>query len=689
MLRCGDLAAMDVFLTEMAAPAPANPFDSGGLVAARGVPFTTDGRLNVAGLRLAWQRRRGELAAVNAVLPCVQAAARTEEDRDATSHYVLMMQDGLRRGAVEAAAYGLVQAHQDKVMGKAGSRSGGDVRISSVRRQTARGWERVFQPRDVRAAVQAQGEAFSSTRPANTQVAIGLMRAAGVRSARVSSGDSTEAWSDRVFSEVNFDEALRRMRPAGQAPGVDGYRGVLLRWAPRSVREQYRTALVKAVVDCDVPAQWSTWCVTFIPKKDRDSSVLANNRDLWNPPHGWKLSTHCMRVDYNRVQETALDDSQRGFRADADAGEAASVAVLQTEQAASLCVEAGRSYLDLKGFFMAINRGLMWALEAELGVQPGVTRTMKLVHDAAQGVAHTRYGLTDAFKCLSGTGQGCVAAPVRATLNLLVIMSALLLHGDGFEFVAPPGAVMGLVKQEWFADDLSAPARNAQGVQLSFDVAFYGSWVSGNVIGVDAQGRATKSAYMLSVCGPDGRRGNDGYVIVLPTGEHVPRVHETYRLLGHEVGDSVGNSKSRDAFVYRAKLATRLLSRLGGLELQSYGRLVDTLVVGLALYYGGPTPIDWPVAETVAKEVRKAAGRLGARALGGPRLQAHAPRDAGGLGLHHVYVHTGAATVLHVDKALRGRMGAPHRLALESELALTAHRLGFVSTWQEPTPLDW
>ena len=81
------------------------------------------GRLNVAGLRLAWQRRRGELTAINAVLPCVEAAARVEEDRDATSHYVLTMQDGLRRGAIEAAAYGLVQAHQDKVMGKAGSRT--------------------------------------------------------------------------------------------------------------------------------------------------------------------------------------------------------------------------------------------------------------------------------------------------------------------------------------------------------------------------------------------------------------------------------------------------------------------------------------------------------------------------------------------------------------------------------------
>ena len=83
-LQCGDVAAMDAFLSEMTAPEPSNPFESDGLIAARGVPFTTDGRLNVAGLRLAWQRRRGELAAVNAVLPCVQAAARTEEDRDAT-----------------------------------------------------------------------------------------------------------------------------------------------------------------------------------------------------------------------------------------------------------------------------------------------------------------------------------------------------------------------------------------------------------------------------------------------------------------------------------------------------------------------------------------------------------------------------------------------------------------------------
>ena len=45
---------------------------------------------------------------------------------------------------------------------------------------------------------------------------------------------------------------------------------------------------------------------------------------------------------------------------------------------------------------------------------------------------------------------------------------------------------------------------------------------------------ASKTAVENSLCGDAGVEGDDRYVFKLPTGHKVPRVTETYRLLGHE-----------------------------------------------------------------------------------------------------------------------------------------------------------
>ena len=61
--------------------------------------------------------------------------------------------------------------------------------------------------------------------------------------------EGAAAWAREVFSEENFDVALRRMRASGQAPGADGWLGVLARWAPRTVQLLYRDAVQDATME--------------------------------------------------------------------------------------------------------------------------------------------------------------------------------------------------------------------------------------------------------------------------------------------------------------------------------------------------------------------------------------------------------------------------------------------------------
>ena len=107
----------------------------------------------------------------------------------------------------------------------------------------------------------------------------------------------------------------------------------------------------------------------------------------------------------------------------------------------------------------------------------------------------------------------------------------------------------------------------------------------------------------------------------LPTGQAVPRVTETYRLLGHEVNAHVGNEVARDSLVYRASLGARVISQLaGGTDLPKATALADGLIVGLTAHYAGPTPTGWDASEAIECERRKALGRQGHRAISGQRV---------------------------------------------------------------------
>ena len=70
-------------------------------------------------------------------------------------------------------------------------------------------------------------------------------------------------------------------------------------------------------------------------------------------------------------------------------------------------------------------------------------------------------------------------------------------------------------------------------------------------------------------------------------------------------------------------------------------------------------------------------------------LQVIAPEKAGGMGFEPAACTAGAALCDEVARGLAGRDGEPARLALESNIAQTCHRLGYEPSEACPTPLEW
>ena len=466
-------------------------------------------RLSRAGLRLAVRRWHLENNAIDDVWGELKARRDEALERDHTSYYARRMREAARQRRTESVAYGLVYTHKREAANRGGPLSPAAAgKLAAVSVQRAGREEMEFLPSRVRDAVRAVMVSQGGPKPYSTAGSMELVTWARQHDGMPeqtevrSEGDSD--WRERVFGTHNFQRALQRMRPTGQAAGYDGWLGALLRWAPFSVQEQYRLQVVEANADLaaegNMPEDWPVNVVTHVPKPGKSVTKVDKMRDLWNCPHGWKLSTHCMRFEYDRVNRLVQPGANRGFTAFADAGEAAMTAGLHSEVANTLCETMGRLFVDFVGFFMGVMRGLLYFLEGEFGVEPGVTAGVKAVHDQMVGRADTAYGLSDAWEVTRGTGQGCVLGPCRATMQLIVTLVAISRFGGAYCFEVPAGARPACVMQAWFADDVNTQASNAQGVQLSVDGAYIGAFVTGNVMGVAGKDDASKTGYQLEQC---------------------------------------------------------------------------------------------------------------------------------------------------------------------------------------------
>ena len=509
-------------------------FESVGRVFAEGKVRTKEGRLNTAGIWVARRRWRMETTALKELI------SKTEEEMSAgeweveASYYADAMVKAARKGNVESTINSLVAVYSRQLGGGGGKAKTGvdSTQITSVKRMNEAGKvEIIFCPKEVREAVRKQGEAFTQTRPYSIKGCMLLLELGGAIHRAPTREEGKDEWIDRIMSDRNVAKAVSKMRASGQAAGADGWKGILLRWSTPWVQKEYAKELRKGVRERDLPEIWCTRQVNLIGKRGKDESWLCNRRDVWNACHGLKIMTICLNEEYIRVEDNVIRGSQTGFRGFMDMAMAGMTAVLQTEETTVLCTDNARVYVDYKGFFNGIQRRLQYAIEKGVGVCEGVTDCVRELRDMGESAKMTTaYGLTEAFKCMSGTGQGCNAAPVRSAIQLVVTMETVHELGMGYCFTVPAGAKKACIRQCLYADDLNGPTRNAQGIQLLIDLAGVSAKVSGNIMGIEE--KATKTAYHLFQCQEGERVVDDRYEIRSMEGKEIPIIRESYRLLG-------------------------------------------------------------------------------------------------------------------------------------------------------------
>ena len=235
------------------------------------------------------------------------------------------------RGNVESTINSLVAVYCKQLGGGGGNAKTGvdSTQIASVKRMTETGeTEILYCPKEVREAVQKQGEAFTQTRPYSIKGCMLLLEIGGGIHRAPTVAEEKEDWIERLLSDRNVMRALRKMRASGQAAGADGWKGILLRWSTNWVQREYAKALRQGVRDRDLPEIWCTRIVNLIAKRGKDESWLCNRRDVWNACHGLKIMTICLNEEYVRVEDNVIRGSQSGFRGFMDMAMAGTAAVL-------------------------------------------------------------------------------------------------------------------------------------------------------------------------------------------------------------------------------------------------------------------------------------------------------------------------------------------------------------------------
>ena len=330
--------------------------------------------------------------------------------------------------------------------------------------------------------------------------------------------------------------------------------------------------------------------------------------------------------------------------------------------------------------------------EAHFGVKPRLTDIVMAVHEAAKAFFETAQGRVGPAAVRIGNGQGCPRGPDRSLLPLTVVIRAVqILGARGFVYVAPSGFERG-VPQFWMADDGAFVSDSAEGVQLIFEAVWLTSLVLGLEIGWDAD--ASKTAW-LGWRWEGGKQVPDVTSrITLPLGKdgadvEMPRVTDCYKHLGSEVTGQVDHSALRLRVESRVSTLLRLVGRLGGAQLAQLRQCLLTVVRGVLGYYGRATPLGRALGERLDVEMRKQLTGCGHRSGSGHVLQVIAPEKAGGMGIEPAVCTAAAALCDEVARGLAGRDGEPARLALESLIALTCHRLGYEPSEACPTPLEW
>ena len=200
------------------------------------------------------------------------------------------------------------------------------------------------------------------------------------------------------------------------------------------------------------------------PNNHRAISLIDHINTIFVSILNTRLSTWC---DNNNV----MDESQAGFRKGYSTTD--NVFILMSMVQQYLSKQNGRFYcilIDYEKAFDKIKHNELWKALERININGKFLKILKSIYCNTAACVKTSEGLTDRFKCMVGTRQGCIASPRIFSIFINDLVKYLKHKSDGGIFVSDSTSNLFALL---FADDVSSFSDTVVRLQKQIDNIAY------------------------------------------------------------------------------------------------------------------------------------------------------------------------------------------------------------------------
>lgn len=266
--------------------------------------------------------------------------------------------------------------------------------------------------------------------------------------------------TEEELQDEEIERAIKNMK-MGKAAGIDRIPMEAWRYAGIAVRRGLIDLLRRIWREGKIPSEWEMSIVVPLYKRG-DKERAGNYRGISLLCTAYKIYAKILRKRLEEYMEKKglIPDSQAGFRKGRSTIDNIFILnhIIQREKEFGKVIRKDKIYaifIDLKAAFDNVNRGILWKIMEEMGIEKGLIGRLKEVYRNTEMVIRTKNGYTKSFRTKKVVRQGCVMSPALFNIYIADINRDLERRSIG-------GVDLGGVRV-WslaFADDMVLVAKN-------------------------------------------------------------------------------------------------------------------------------------------------------------------------------------------------------------------------------------
>ncbi|XP_051161831.1 uncharacterized protein LOC127281899 [Leptopilina boulardi] len=264
------------------------------------------------------------------------------------------------------------------------------------------------------------------------------------------------------ISREEVNEAINRIK-RNKAAGEDGMEGESLKYGGEGVREEMWKIINLVWNGEGWPETWKTGLVAPILKKGEGKRV-EDYRGVTLMPVGYKVYAEVVRKRLEeKVEELeCIPHNQTGFRK--EMGTMDNIYVLNYIVNRNLGRSNGKlvaTFVDLKAAFPSVNRGILWKVLKERGIEDGLIERIKQLYEDTKERVKIGNRLGREFWLGRGLRQGCPLSPILFNMLIADLEERMRKRGKG-------GVILrnGRIYTLAYADDVVLMAEDENGMKL-------------------------------------------------------------------------------------------------------------------------------------------------------------------------------------------------------------------------------